>query len=286
MDSSANTKPPREFAKPTARSRGRALISRRALISSYTRAREYQIPSRLATQHDPAVAGAWLWKSRLRPRTLLPGRSRRICREIRLRGGQPRPPVERVSRASAAKGGSVSAVGDPAGTNGDQRPRGPPPTSILGAPDASKGVHPQPKPERLPAGERLIGDADERGTFTAGARDAGSGTASGVPLLSGRASFIPPDLRANAMAGRAGSPCKSGLTEFTHPTPYNEHGPHRSLGPASAARKAAADWRIGAEPSTASARSPAPPRPARRAAPRIRTRRVAGRATLLPPSTR
>src|SRR6266511_538767 len=56
---------------------------------------------------------------------------------------------------------------------------GPPATSILGAPDASKGVHSQPEPERLPAGERLIGDADERGTFTAGARDAGSGTASG-----------------------------------------------------------------------------------------------------------
>src|SRR6266511_10799 len=56
---------------------------------------------------------------------------------------------------------------------------GPPATSILGAPDASKGVHPQPEPERLPAGGRLIGDADERGTFTAGARDAGSGTASG-----------------------------------------------------------------------------------------------------------
>jgi hypothetical protein len=43
--------------------------------SGYTRAREYQIPSRLATQHDPAVAGAWLWKSRLRPASpLLPGR--------------------------------------------------------------------------------------------------------------------------------------------------------------------------------------------------------------------
>ena len=59
---------------------------------------------------------------------------------------------------------------------------------------------------------------------------------------------------------------------------YNEHRPHRSLGQP-AAREATADWRIGGEPSTASARSPAPSRPARRAAPRIRTR-VAGRATL------
>src|SRR6266545_6407853 len=143
-----------------------------------------------------------------------------FCREIRLRGGQARPPVERVSRASKAKGGSVSAVGDPAGTNGDQRPKGGPATSILGAPDASKGVHPQPEPERLPARGRLIGDADERGTFTAGARDAGSGTASGVPLLSGRAPLSRPTFGITPLAGRAGFPCKSGLTEFTHPTRY------------------------------------------------------------------
>jgi hypothetical protein len=42
-------------------------------------------------------------------------------------------PVQRVSRTSAAKGGSSSAVGDPAGTTGDPTPRAPrrPPSGQL-----------------------------------------------------------------------------------------------------------------------------------------------------------
>jgi hypothetical protein len=81
---------------------------------------------------------------------------------------------------------------------------------------------PQPELERLPAGERLIGDADERGTFAAGRRDAGSGTACRVPPLAGRAPSSRPTspaaLGLTPLTGRAGFPCRSAVTEFTYPT--------------------------------------------------------------------
>src|SRR6266511_3907253 len=109
-----------------------------------------------------------------------------FCREIRLRGGQARPPVERVSRASKAKGGSVSAVGDPAGTNGDQRPKGGPATSILGAPDASKGVHPQPEPERLPARGREDAQALAEGELPCSRQVPRGWTSRGPPSVSDR----------------------------------------------------------------------------------------------------
>jgi Integrase core domain len=57
---------------------------------------------------------------------------------------------------------------------------------------------------------------------------------------------------------------------------YNGHRPHRSLDQRPPLAEAAADSRDGAEQRAAGARSPAPSRPARRVAARIRTRGVTG----------